>query len=168
MSPQLTRPIAALGIGLLMAFSVAAQSPLSLPTDGVPSAEPEPLRRWLDEVRAQRQIRQERHRVAKETRDVHRRWIDPWGAARQEIREQETQRRHDAFLEHIERDREAFRNQGPWRFLQDPWQEETSGPPGTPPRSPAEDTPGISGQTAPSTSFYPLPGWDNRWYYQGF
>ncbi len=165
MSPRLTRPIVALCVGLFTAFPVAAQPPLPLPIDSIPAAEPEPIRRWLDEVRAQRQIRQERRRVAKEARDARRRWIDPWGAARQELREQETQRRHDAFLEHIKRDREAFRNQVPWRFRQSPWQEETSGPPTTSPQSPTEETTRASGQTA---SPYPLPGWNNRWYYRGF
>jgi len=111
MSRRSTRPIVVLCVGLLMTFPAAAQPPLPFPADSAPPAEPEPVRRWLDEVRAQRQIRQERRRAAQEAR----RRIDPWGAARQEIREREVQRRHDAFLEHIERDRETFRNQGPWR-----------------------------------------------------
>jgi len=140
-----------------MAFPVAAQPPLPFPADGMPLAEPEPVRRWLDEVRAQRQIRQERRRAAQETR----RRIDPWGAARQEIREREVQRRHDAFLEHIERDRETFRNQGPW-------QEGTAGISATPSQPLTNTAAGGSGQASPRALTYPLPGWDNRWYYRGF
>lgn len=164
MSRRSTRPIAVLCIGLLTAVPIAAQTPLLLPTDGRPAAEPEPVRRWLDEVRAQRQkIRQERRRAAQETR----RRIDPWGVARQERREQETQRRHDAFLEHIERDREAFRNQGPWQLRQGPRQEEAAGFSAPPSRPPADAAAGVSGQAPPRLPTYPLPGWDNRWYYRG-
>ena len=162
MSRRSTRPIAVLFIGLLVVFPVAAQTPPPSPTDGAPAAEPEPVRRWLDEVRAQRQVRQERRRTAREAK----RRIDPWGAARQEVREQEAQRRHDAFLEHIARDREAFRNQAPWQLRQGPWQEETSRFSATSSQSPADA--GASGQAPSQALTYPLPGWDNRWYYRGF
>ncbi|WP_141699075.1 hypothetical protein [Candidatus Thiosymbion oneisti] len=165
MSRRSTRPITVLCIGLLAVFPLAAQTPLPPPTESTPSAEPQPVRRWLDEVRAQRQkIRQERRRAAREAR----RRIDPWGAARQEIREQETQRRHDTFLEHIERDRETFRNQVPWQLRQSPWQEETSGFSAPPLPSPADAATGASGQASPQTLTYPLPGWDNPWYYRGW
>lgn len=164
MSRRSTRLLAILCIGLFAVSPLTAQTPLPPPTDGMPAAEPEPVRRWLDEVRAQRQIRQERRRAAQEVR----RRIDPWGAARQERQEQETQRRHDAFLEHIERDREAFRNQGPWQLRQGPWQEEASGFSAPPSQPPADAAAGASGQTPPRTPTYPLPGWDNRWYYRGF
>jgi len=161
MSRRSTRPTVVLCVGLLMAFPIAAQTPLPPLTDGTPSAEPEPVRRWLDEVRAQRQIRQKRRRAAQEAR----RRIDPWGAARQEIREREAQRRHDAFLEHIARDRETFRNQVPWQLRQGPWQEGTSGFSATQSQPPTDAAAGAPGQAPPA---YPLPGWDNRWYYRGF
>jgi len=163
MSRRSTRPIAVLCIGLLTTFPIAAQTPPPFPTDCMPTAEPEPVRRWLDEVRAQRQkIRQERRRAVHEAR----RRIDPWGAARQERREQETQRRHDTFLEHIERDREAFRNQGPWQLRQVPRQGEA--PRFSAPQPPTDAAAGASAQTPPRMPTYPPPGWDNRWYYRGF
>jgi len=163
MSRRSTRPVVVLCLGLLTALPGVAQTPPPFSTECLPAVEPEPVRRWLDEVRTQRQkIRQERRRPAQEAR----RRIDPWGAARQERREQETQRRHGAFLEHIERDREAFRNQGPWQLRHTPRQEGASGffPPSS---RPAADA-GASGQTPPRLPTYPLPGWDNRWYYRGF
>jgi len=147
-----------------MTFPVSAQPPLPFPVDGIPPAGTEPVHRWLDEVRAQRRIRQKPCCAAQEAR----RRIDPWGAARQDIREREVQRRHDAFLEHIERDRETFRNQGPWRLRQGPWQEEIAGLSATPSPPPADTATGISGYAPPRALTYPLPGWDNRWYYRGF
>lgn len=134
----------------------------------MPAAEPEPVRQWLDEVRAQRQAREERRRADKEVRDARRRWIDPWGAAQQEAREQETRRRRNAFFEHIERDREALRNQVPWGFPRDPWQEEATGSQAETPLSTPADATGVSRQPVPNPSPYPPTGWDNRWYYRGF
>jgi hypothetical protein len=100
--------------------------------------------------------------------DARRRWIDPWGAAQKEAREMESQRRREAFREQIERDRQAFRNQIPWLFELDPWREDNSQPPAQLPPSLGTDSPGVAEQAAPSSSPYPLPGWDNRWYYRGF
>lgn len=168
MSRQVNRPLVALCAGLLVVFSVAAQPPLPLPTDDTYFAEPEPVRRWLDEVRAQRQMRRERRRAVQEAIQARRRWTDPWGAARQEFREQETQRRHDAFLEHIDRDRAAFRNQVPWGFPPDPRPGAPSPAPAPSLGSSAEVTAETSGQAASRTPAYPLPGWDNHWYYRGF
>jgi len=168
MSRRVRISIVALCAGLLVVFSVAAQPPLPPSTDGTHPAEPGPVRPWLDEVRAQRQMRWERRRAAKEARHARRRWIDPWGTAQQELREQETQRCHDAFLEHINRDREAFRNQVPWGFPQDPRPGQNPTSPAASLRAPADDATEASGQAAPRTSAYPLPGWDNRWYYRGF
>lgn len=134
----------------------------------MPPAEPEPVRQWLDEVRVQRQAREERRRADKEARDAHRRWVDPWGAAQQEAREQETQRRRNAFFEHIERDREAFRIQVPWGFPQDPRQEEAAGSQAEKQLPTDGDTVGVPRQAVPHPSPYPPTGWDNRWYYRGF
>jgi hypothetical protein len=161
--------ITALSAALLAAFAVSAQEPPLPPlaTD-IFAAEPEPVRRWLDEVKAQRRAREERRRAAKEAMDARRRWIDPWGAAQQQAREQEIQRRHEALMEHIERDRKTFRNQVPWGFLYSPWESETTTPPAEIPPSAGTDSSGMAGQAAPNTSPYPLPGWDNRWYYRGF
>jgi hypothetical protein len=126
--------------------------------------EPEPTRRWLDEVRAQRRAWEDRRRAAKEAMDARRRWIDPWGAAQHEAIEQEVQRRRDAFRERIERDREAFRSQRPWYVQPAPWEEETAKPgegiSGTP------ETGRLPG--APDAPYPQLPGWDNRWYYRGY
>ena len=165
----------ALYAGLLVVCPIAApdsptaaqESPLALPTDGTASPT-EPVSQWLDEVRAQRQIREERRRAAKEAMDARRRWIDPWGAAQQDARKQETQRRRDAFFEHIERDRNAFRNQTPWGFQQGPWINESPSPSSDSPQTPAQDPFAGSGPENPQVSTYPLPGWDNRWYYRGF
>ena len=154
---------------MLAVFPVASQEATPLPPAiPPPLAEPEPFRQWLDEVRAQRQAREERRRADKEAREARRRWIDPWGAAQQEVREQENQRRRDAFLDHIERDREAFRNQGPWRFEQGPWPKAIPGAAGELTGSAANDSLSAPAPPAPRAPSYPLPGWDNRWYYRGF
>jgi len=169
MSRRFRTPIAALVAGLLTIFGVAAQES-SLPPPGTDTypTEPEPVRQWLDEVRAQRLMREERRRAAKEAIDARRRWINPWHAAQQERREQETQRRRDAFMEYIERDRETFSNLVPWGFRQSPWQDEISEPPAGLLLSPGMDATEVAGEAEPSASPYPLPGWNNRWYYRGF
>jgi len=167
MSRRVRKSLVALCAGLPVVFSVAAQPPLPLPTDDTLSAEPEPIRRWLNEVRAQRWMQRERRCAVKEAIHARRRWTDPWGAARQEFREQETQRRHDTFLEHINRDRETFHNQVPWGFQPDPWQPLPFFPAASL-QSPADGIAQPSGEAAPQTPTYPLPGWDNRWYYRGF
>jgi hypothetical protein len=101
--------------------------------------------------------------------DARRRMVDPWGAAQQEAQEKATQRRREAFLKQIERDREAFRNQGPWSWPQAPMPDDTLG------LLPdddggawldGDDKP--SGKGAASPPEKPLPGWDNGWYYRGY
>jgi hypothetical protein len=118
---------------------------------------------WLDEVRTQRRAWEERRRAAKDAADARRRRIDPWGAAQQEAREQESKRRRDAFRETIEREREAFRNSGPWAMQPTPRQE-------SPPQLPTANDPTAPGgeNASPPEPYPPLPGWDNRWYYRGF
>ena len=155
---------------MLVVFPVVSQEPPPPPPPAVPlpPAEPEPVRQWLDEVRAQRYAREERRRADKEAREARRRWIDPWGAAQQEVREQENQRRRNAFLDHIERDREAFRNQVPWRFEQGPWPDAIPETAGELTGSAANDPPRAPAPPALRTPTYPPPGWDNRWYYRGF
>ena len=112
--------------------------------------------RWLEAVRAQRQAWEERRRASQEAMDARRRHLD----AHQEARQQEHQRRREALLDHIERDREHFLNQGPWQI---------SPPPANPGHPPA---PEASGPVAPGgdapLAYPPLPGWNNRWYYQGY
>jgi hypothetical protein len=138
---------------------------------GMP-AEPEPLREWLDEVRAQRRAWEERRQAAREAMDARRRWIDPWGAAKKEAREKETQRRREALREHIEREREAFRgNSRPWGMRPDPLQEAPPSESGEPSRdtAPQQGDPDADvGISAPDSPYPPLPGWDNRWYYRGY
>jgi hypothetical protein len=114
-------------------------------------------------VRTQRRAWEERRRAAKDAADARRRRIDPWGAAQQDAREQETKRRRDAFRETIEREREAFRNSGPWAMQPAPRQDS----PPQPPTANDPTTPGAQ-NAAPPEPYPPLPGWDNRWYYRGF
>ncbi|MEA3278676.1 MAG: hypothetical protein U9Q81_25935 [Pseudomonadota bacterium] len=121
-------------------------------------------------MRAQRRAREERRRAAKEAMDARRRWIDPWGAAQQEAREQETLRRREAFMEKIDREREAFRSQRPWGGPYGPWNDHSPGVgPAAAPPSPEAPEEGAPAPGDPSRALYPpLPGWDNRWYYRGF
>jgi hypothetical protein len=169
MLQRLGRLIAALSVGLLAASQLAAQEPPApAARAGNIAMEPEPVHRWLDEVRAQRQAREERRRAAKEAMEARRRWIDPWGAAQQEAREQELQRRRDALKEKIEREREAFRSQVPWGPQQNPWQDEATGPGPDFPAVPDADTAGPPEQPLAPPTPYALPGWDNHWYYRGY
>lgn len=126
-------------------------------TDVAPQAVPGPSSpegvisdRWLDAVRAQRQAWEERRRAAQEAMDARRRLNDPRTSAHEEH-----MRRREALMEHIERDREHFLNQGPWQIPPPP----NPGPPGSPGNPPGSD---------PTLAYPPLPGWDNRWYYRGF
>jgi hypothetical protein len=169
MSRRFPRPITVPCAVLLTVSAVGAQEPAPSPSaPGTSHVEQEPVREWLDEVRAQRQAREERRRAQKEAMDARLRWINPWGAAQKEARERETQRRRELFREQIERDRQAFRNQIPWQFELDPWQEGISHPPAPLPPPLGTDAPDVAGPTDPPASSYPLPGWDNRWYYRGF
>lgn len=169
MLQRFRRLIAALSVGLLAASHLEAQEPPAAPpgTGSVPG-EPEAVHRWLDEVRAQRQAREERRHAAKEAMDARRRWIDPWGAAQVEAREQELERSRNAFLQQIERDREAFRNQIPWVPPNDPWQEEVAGPVPEFPAAAEADAAGHPEPPPPPPSPFTLPGWDNHWYYRGY
>lgn len=174
MNASLLRPLLILASGMLTAPSLAVahdmtSSPTATSNPGIP-AQPEPMNQWLDEVRAQRQTREERRRIAKETIDARRRWIDPWGAAQQEAREKENQRRREAFRNQIDQDRDAFRNHVPWYSPQAPW---TEPPPSNDlPRQPAPPGPDnrdtTTGTPDPLFPYPPLPGWDNRWYYRGY
>jgi hypothetical protein len=138
------------------------------PPPAVVTPPQEPFQHWLEEVRAQRELREELRRATKEASDARRRWINPWGAAQQEAREQANQRRREELMGHIERDRMMLRNQVPWRVQQGPLQ-------GTPPKPVAEKPPWedentstVPGESEPTASNYPPPQWDNRWYYRGF
>jgi hypothetical protein len=125
------------------------------------AAEPEPLDHWLEEVRAQRRAWEERRRAQKEAMDARRRWIDPWGAAQQEAREQEVNRRREEFRDRIERSREAFLQQPPWGSPS------AQGPDGSQPAPRDPEAPTEGGLPA-IEPYPPLPGWDNRWYYRGY
>lgn len=134
----------------------------------VPGPQAAPVDQWLDEVRAQRQAWEERRQAQKEAMEARRRWIDPWGAAQHEAREQEITRRREAFRDHIERDRETFFNQAPWGNRA-PWPDDPAAPDTPDERSTASE-PGEGGVADEhrSLSYPPLPGWDNRWYFRGF
>lgn len=126
------------------------------------AAEPEPLEHWLEEVRAQRQAWEERRRAQREAMDARRRWVDPWGAAQQEAREQEVNRRREEFRDHIERGREAFLQQPPWGTAGAPQHRDG-------PESGRRDPEATTEASPPRIEPYPpLPGWDNRWYYRGY
>lgn len=176
MTRQIRRLLAGMcAAGLLATWSVGAHEAQSTPKTMPPAPPvgampptPEPVPQWLDEVRAQRQAREERRRAAKEALGARRRWIDPRGAAQQEAWEHETQRRRDAFLEKVERDRKAFRSHAPWGPAPTPWREEGSrlGPESRSPSIP--DTAEAARRALAHEEPYPLQGWDNRWYYRGY
>ena len=160
-----------LGCLCLLPLAVAAQaSPVGAPgmSDGaVPTpATPEDqiADRWLEAVRAQRQAWEERRRASQEAMDARRRQYDARSSTYPEARQQEHLRRREALMEHIERDREHFLNQGPWQPPPLPT------PPTTPvaPEPPASGTPGSAPGSESRLAYPPLPGWNNRWYYQGY
>ncbi len=103
---------------------------------------------WLDAVRAQRRTWEERRRASREAMEARRRQRNPRADAQSESRHLEQQRRHEAFLEQIERDRDLFRGQDPWQ-------------PQAPPAPP-------NPEDAPNPPNPALPGWDNRWYFRGY
>lgn len=55
----------------------------------------EPIRLWLEEVRAQREFLNARRRAAKKSADAHLRAVDPWVADRVEAAAQETKLRRE-------------------------------------------------------------------------
>jgi hypothetical protein len=163
--------VGVLWAGLLFVSHLAAQEQQQIdPNVGAAMpVTPEPYNQWLDEVRAQRQAREERRRAAKEAIDARRRWIDPWGAAEQEAREQEVQRRRDAFKEKIEREREVFRTQTPWSPPRAPWEDSPTEPESAQTAGTEAGTSApLEQPVAPPPLPYTPPGWDNRWYYRGY
>jgi len=138
----------------------------SAPAIEQPSAQAEgyvdPIEQWLGEVKAQRRAWEERRRATREAINARRRLSDPWGAAHLESHEKESQRRRDAMMEQIERDRETFREEGPWQ-LPSPMDERPPPPPA------AAVPPGAGDSQSPAAApSYPPSGWDNRWYYRGY
>ena len=117
---------------------------------GVSSAPRPP--QWLDEVRAQRQAWEARRDATRKAMDARRRWIDPWGAAQHEAREREGEQRRQANRDRIEQERQHFRAQRP-PLAPFP---EVSPQPSPPPWEP------------PAPRLPEPPGWDNRWYYEGY
>jgi hypothetical protein len=141
----------------------------------------DPMDEWLEEVKAQRRAWEERRRAAKEAINARRRLTDPWGAAQQEARDKELQRRHDAMIEQFERDHEAFRNQVPWPSSPSRWDQGAapaagqSAPTADAPApiqehidAPPPPAPERAPQNTANSSTYPPSGWDNRWYYRGY
>ncbi len=117
----------------------------------------EPLPQWLDEVRAQRRALNE-HRKA--MHDAQRRARDPWGAAQQDARREELQRRRQERREQIDEDRRLFRSYGPW--LEPGWPISPVEPPY------AQSVPTPMDDAESREQHYPPQGWDNRWYYRGW
>ena len=147
--------------------TAAAARPSAEQGSAQPGGYADPADQWLEEVRAQRRAREERRRAAKEAISARRRLTDPWGAAHQEAHEKEIQRRHDAMMEQIERDREAFREQGPWRDS-DPIDPGPPPPPVAPPVSSGTQPEAGGSQGPAGVPTYPPSGWNNRWYYRGY
>jgi hypothetical protein len=142
---------------------------------------------WLNEVRAQRHAWEERRKAVREDFEARRRINDPWGAAQKEAWADEVERRRDARRQHLDQERERFRDLGPshpptvWPDLTDP-QNPFTGPPGqfsTPSteakgdgtRAPVGEPP-VGGIVyppgAPPTAPYSPQDWDNLWYYRGY
>lgn len=160
-----------LGCLCLPLAGIAQAPPPGTPGVGEPAIPPpavpedQAADRWLEAVRAQRQAWEERRRATQDAMDARRRQHD----AHQEARQQEHQRRREALLDHIERDREHFLNQGPWQISPPPPNPPSPPNPANPGHPPAPET---SGPVAPGgevpLAYPPLPGWNNRWYYQGY
>lgn len=166
-SPLNTEPLLAAEQAMALAPGMPAGMgiPPGMAPDPVVPAQSEPVDRWLEEVRAQRQAWEERRRTNKEAIDARRRWIDPWGAAQKEARDEENRRRRQAFRDKIERERDAFRNQSPWLGPPPPWQ----GPPPPPGLGLGPDGGELTGEPSDLLAPHPpLPGWDNRWYFRGY
>lgn len=144
----------------------------------------DPMRQWLDEVKAQRQAWEARRQAAKEAANARRRLTDPWGAAQQEARDKDNQRRRDAMRDQVERDREMFLNQWSWQGS-NRWEPDLPPPAHSPnvapelspiapesmtlnpPRS-AQDLAQDPTQHSDESSAYSPSGWNNRWYYRGY
>jgi hypothetical protein len=118
-------------------------------SDAPPTSVPTPPHQppWLDEVRAQRQAWETRRDASRKAMEARRRWIDPWGAAQRESREKEIEQRRQASRERIEQERELLRASRP-------------------PFPAYPDTPTLW-EPAPPLAAEP-PGWNNRWYYEGY
>lgn len=123
------------------------------------SPQTQPPLPWLDAVRAQREIWEEKRRANKAAIDARRRRIDPWGAARQDAREEEVRRRREARKDEVARNRNVLRNRGARTPPRDPFYQG----PRPPSPEPAQDSPD---HPSPAPA-YPPSGWDNPWYYQG-
>lgn len=167
--------LALLGLGALMAGpaspapgdDAAARRPAAEQVAPQTGGYADPVDQWLEEVKAQRRAWEERRRATKEAINARRRLTDPWGAAHQEAHEKENQRRRDAMMDQIERDRETLREQGPWTAT-GPKDLGPPPPPAAPPISagaPPEPG-GTDGPVEPPA--YPPSGWNNRWYYRGY
>ncbi|HCS92867.1 MAG: hypothetical protein N838_12915 [Thiohalocapsa sp. PB-PSB1] len=113
--------------------------------------------RWLEEVRAQRRALQQQRRVQHKAR---RRAIDPQGSAKQEARREAFLRRRQQTLEKMDQDRRLFMNQYPWTQL------EAAVPLFEPPTH--ADKPPMGSAPDDHGASYPLPDWNNGWYYRGW
>lgn len=155
-----------------------------------------PANRWVDEVRAQRQAREERHKASREAFEARRRAADPLGAAQQEDWEEEVERRREARRLRMEQDREHFRSLGPTEPL--PWggydamlpppdlvpgealgvPSEATAHPFAFPLQPIEPPPETAAyppvapagrpSAVPGGSPYSPQAWDNLWYFRGY
>lgn len=117
--------------------------------------------RWLDAVRAQRKAWEEGRRASREAMDEYHRQHSPRPHTEAQARQEDYRQRREAFFERIERERDWFRTQVPWQM---------PSPPEPPvPYEPAEmANPSAPPETLSPPAFPALPGWDNRWYYQGY
>jgi len=158
----MTRLICTLWLFLIAGAASSSEAPPQAQQDSQGPADVSPRvqsqLRWLDAVRAQRELREERRRTNKAVAEARRRQIDPWGAARQEARQEENRRRREALKDDVERNREELRKRSAWTYPMDP------GYKGPPPPVPTARADGSGqGHAGPA---HPPTGWDNSWYYR--
>lgn len=154
-----------------------SQSPVQVDPATLPPATP-----WLDEVRNQRQIWEERRHSAREAFEERRRRQSPRGATQQDAWKEDIKRRREARRQQMEQEREYYRNlapnQGP------PWAPPIEPLPASPlplapeqPRPTLEPDATIQGHPGPAAGgiepLAPPPphtpqDWDNLWYFRGF
>lgn len=136
-------PLLILGILGVAASGPARPEPLPADADLRPRPGGVGSAPWLDEVRAQRRMLQELRR------------------AQQEARKDQFMRRRQEIIEFMDTERWLFRNRGPWLEPFLPAPEPRHGP------GSANSAPGAPNDELRSQP-YPPPGWDNRWYFNGW
>ncbi|WP_295408835.1 hypothetical protein [uncultured Thiocystis sp.] len=152
--------------GILAGASVTSAEPVSLQLAQTSAsmhqqpAHPDVSSLWLEEVRAQRQAWEARRHETREAYEARRRLHNPRGAAQQDAWKEDARRQRSERLERIERDRERFRELGPYLFPL-PW-------PGNLPLPFSSNEPDSAGLADPREPMFAPQGWDNLWYFRGY